>query len=359
MGKESAKSDLRRAGALIYERRGKRGRTWMARIGSGSRRRWRSLGSALLLTRKEAEERAQRLHAGELGAPLSGLATVGDAVDDYIAARSRSQRPLSATEIACYQRDMAPLRHVRLVALCLPILRGVILRRATEQPAAARKQLARVQRVLDHAVRAGALDRNPARELPTSLLPRLRSRSRVATLDELCHVLRALQRGSQDVLSAVALLLLTMARKRELLEMDWDEVPGPVWELPAARTKSRRSVLIPLGATAATILEELRDGRARPFALAKNTLNHALARATSGLTVHDLRRSAATYCAERGVPGDVIEAALNHARAGVAGVYNRAHLLDQRREMQVMLAEAIEELLGARWWQSTRLEGKR
>jgi integrase len=43
--------------------------------------------------------------------------------------------------------------------------------------------------------------------------------------------------------------------------------------------------------------------------------------------LHDLRRTAATGMAEIGVSPHIVEAVLNHvsgARAGVAGVYNRA-----------------------------------
>ena len=73
------------------------------------------------------------------------------------------------------------------------------------------------------------------------------------------------------------------------------------------------------------------------FSKAKTALDRAMlaqARAEAGDSVtvlpwrlHDLRRTAATGMAELGVLPHVVEAALNHvsgARAGVAGVYNKA-----------------------------------
>ena len=50
--------------------------------------------------------------------------------------------------------------------------------------------------------------------------------------------------------------------------------------------------------------------------------------------IHDLRRTAATGMGELGVPPHVIEAAVNHisgSKGGIAGVYNRAQHLPERR----------------------------
>jgi integrase len=51
-------------------------------------------------------------------------------------------------------------------------------------------------------------------------------------------------------------------------------------------------------------------------------------------TLHDLRRTAATQMAELGVQPHIIEAVLNHIsghKGGVAGVYNRATYLPEKR----------------------------
>jgi integrase len=50
--------------------------------------------------------------------------------------------------------------------------------------------------------------------------------------------------------------------------------------------------------------------------------------------LHDLRRTAATGMADIGIAPHIIEAVLNHvsgARAGVAGIYNRAQYADEKR----------------------------
>lgn len=51
--------------------------------------------------------------------------------------------------------------------------------------------------------------------------------------------------------------------------------------------------------------------------------------------LHDLRRTAATGMASIGVLPHVVEAVLNHisgAKAGVAGIYNRATYAREKRE---------------------------
>jgi hypothetical protein len=49
-------------------------------------------------------------------------------------------------------------------------------------------------------------------------------------------------------------------------------------------------------------------------------------------TLHDLRRTAVTVMNEKlGIAPHVVEAVVNQAKAGVAGVYNRALYLDDRR----------------------------
>jgi integrase len=56
-------------------------------------------------------------------------------------------------------------------------------------------------------------------------------------------------------------------------------------------------------------------------------------------TPHDIRRTVATGMAEAGVLPHIVEACLNHisgARAGVAGVYNRAaYDADKRRALDL------------------------
>ena len=64
--------------------------------------------------------------------------------------------------------------------------------------------------------------------------------------------------------------------------------------------------------------------------------------------LHDLRRTAVTGMAKLKVSTDVIELVVNHvsgSRGGIAGVYNKSELLDERREALERWAAHVERLV--------------
>ena len=67
--------------------------------------------------------------------------------------------------------------------------------------------------------------------------------------------------------------------------------------------------------------------------------------------LHDLRRSTATRMAELGTLPHVVEAVLNHlsgSRAGVAGIYNRATYLPEKRQALDLWAAHVEALVAGK-----------
>jgi integrase len=182
----------------------------------------------------------------------------------------------------------------------------------------------------------GYVDGNPATF--TNVNPEI-ARDRVLSLDELAQIWRALPAG--DYGSIVKLLTLTGARAREVGGLRWGEIDleRGLIVIPGTRTKNRRQHVIPLSATARSILaaQPRRDGRDIVFGkgqsqrgfngwgLCKARLDHAVN--IEAFVVHDIRRSVATGMADIGILPHVIEAVLNHqsgAKAGVAGIYNRS-----------------------------------
>jgi integrase len=155
-------------------------------------------------------------------------------------------------------------------------------------------------------------------------------------------------------------LLLTGQRRSEVAGMRWDEVRGlgtaePLWDLPGHRTKNGQPHLIPLAPAVKDILLERRRTSALVFTTTNSTAVSGFSKAKSLLdaritellrnsdhpslipwTLHDLRRTMVTVMNERlGIQPHVVEAVVNHtsgiAKRGVAGVYNRALYLDDRR----------------------------
>jgi integrase len=228
-------------------------------------------------------------------------------------------------------------------------------------PTSANDLIRFTRRIFAFGVRRRMVPSNPASDFS----PRLdgggteRSRTRALSLDELAQLFEKVREtpsfGADNAL-ALKLLLALCVRKGELLGARWEEFDldgitplGPVWHLPASRTKTGASLDIPLVCTAVDWLRELkaldpcseylfpkrrRDRRERVPHVGRDTLNAALQRVEHGLrpfTLHDLRRTARTQLAALGVRREVAERCLGHAIRGVEGTYDRHDYFKERR----------------------------
>jgi integrase len=159
------------------------------------------------------------------------------------------------------------------------------------------------------------------------------------------------------------LLLLTGQRRSEVGGMRWNELSKlggeePLWEIPGSRTKNKRAHLVPLAPLPLSIIAELPQQhesdliftttgstpmsgfgkvKERVDAWIANKRQEAGKKPMPEWDLHDLRRTMVTMMNERlRVAPHVVEACVNHisggAKAGVAGVYNKAVYLDERRE---------------------------
>jgi integrase len=87
--------------------------------------------------------------------------------------------------------------------------------------------------------------------------------------------------------------------------------------------------------------------RSRTRSISSNTLNAALRRlglSKEEMTTHGFRKSASTLLHEMGYSPDEIETQLAHKRPGVAGIYNKSHLLKQRTKMMQKWADYLDKL---------------
>jgi integrase len=176
-----------------------------------------------------------------------------------------------------------------------------------------------------------------------------KARDRVLTDAEIVKFWSATSAGRREFAVLLKLLLLTGCRLNEVAGMTRTELSddGATWNIPGARTKNGRPHVVPLAPLARDLLAGLAGEGALVFTSTgstlisgwskiKNRLDEAMleaARKESDDTLippwrlHDLRRTCATGMAELGIAPHIIEAVLNHvsgARAGVAGIYNRA-----------------------------------
>lgn len=153
-----------------------------------------------------------------------------------------------------------------------------------------------------------------------------------------------------DIQSALAtrLLALTWARTGELRMMEWAEIEGSIWRIPAGKMKRRNEHLVPLSTQALDVLAKLK-ARKRPQdryvfpaehtshrPMSENTVLALLARMgyRHQMTGHGFRSWGSTWANERGYPADAVERQLAHTPADkTRAAYMRAQFLEQRAAM--------------------------
>jgi integrase len=222
-------------------------------------------------------------------------------------------------------------------------------------PAARNRVRASLSAYFTWAAKEGYVDANP---VAFTNKAEEKARERVLSDEELRTIWLAA--GDDQFGAIVKLLMLTGARRTEIGGLMFGEVSPtlPLITLPPARTKNGREHLIPLSEPALAILKELprrtmADGTLREhifgtiigcgyqnWSRGKVDLDARIVEANRGKalapwTLHDFRRSVSTALHDRfGVPPHVVEVLLGHAgghKAGVAGTYNKALYLEERR----------------------------
>lgn len=177
-------------------------------------------------------------------------------------------------------------------------------------------------------------------------------------LPELINAIRGYEHAP-DVRIGLQLLMLTAVRPGELRKGRWCEIDraAALWVIPAERMKKRREHAVPLSRQALALLDELAyyTGRSQLMFPGGNDItkprsnmvfNMALRRLgyNRRQTGHGFRHIASTTLRESGFHRDYVEAQLSHAEGGVAGVYNKATYLRQRREMMQWYADYLDDV---------------
>jgi integrase len=220
-------------------------------------------------------------------------------------------------------------------------------------PAMADSVLAALRRVMNwHEGRAddfiSPIRRGMRRASPTR-------RQRILSDDELRAIWRAAEGHPSAFGRLVQFLLLTATRRNEAARMGQSELSADDWTIPATRYKTGLDLVIPLSATATTVLVKLprigstyiftTDGE-RPiggFSNAKRAFD-ALCGVT-GWRLHDLRRTARSLMSRAGVSADHAERCLGHVLPGVRGTYDRHEYFYEKRRAFEILASLIERIV--------------
>lgn len=222
-----------------------------------------------------------------------------------------------------------------------------------------------VSRIYSWAIDEEYVENNPAYKVRKAATgPSIRDR--VLTAEELKLFWAGLGKAemSEPLRLIFRLALLTGQRRSEVAGMRKSEInkDEKLWVLPGdrmengrtihGRTKNRRDHMVPLTGAAMDVVSKaitlsgdsefvfpspVRDGRvghingeAVSMAMRRN---REKAFGVPDMRTHDLRRTLRTFLGEQGVPDEVADRVLNHARPGVGNQhYNHAKMLPQVRE---------------------------
>jgi integrase len=129
----------------------------------------------------------------------------------------------------------------------------------------------------------------------------------------------------------VRFILMTGCRRSEAARMEWPELDGANWTLPAARNKTGVDLLRPLSKQAMAALPAKgagkfvfsTDGGHTPVGNFTVWMREITQQSgTSGWTIHDLRRTARSLMSRASVATDHAERSLGHVLGGIRGVYD-------------------------------------
>jgi integrase len=309
------------------------------------------LGSAAVIDPAKAREKARET----LGAVANGgnpaldrkaarqAATVGSLVDAYLQDAALRLKPNTLDQSERNLRKYAASLHSDALAIIdragLFKLRNKLAKEAGEVQA--NRVLATLSAMWTWGLRAGVV----TGENPAAFVPRFSetARERVLSEDEIRTLWRATASG-KTFDRIVRLILLTGCRRQEVGSMEWCEIDGELWTVPASRMKGGLAHEVPLPLLALAQLPPKVSGGALfgsfdGWTAAKRRLDEAMAALRSEAPalpwgLHDLRRTFSTMMNERGLAEPhIIEACLAHTgvKSGVAGVYNRAAYREAKR----------------------------
>jgi integrase len=175
------------------------------------------------------------------------------------------------------------------------------------------------------------------------------ARSRILTDDEL----RSIWRVEYPVFGPLLrFILLTATRRTEAGHLQWAEINGREWIIPAARYKTNIDHLIPLSQMALSQLPE-RNGEWVFSANGRQAIgNYSLHKqeidkisGVNGWVIHDLRRTARSLMSRAGVPTDHAERCLGHVIGGIRGVYDRHEYHREKALAFEALAAQIDRII--------------
>ena len=294
--------------------------------------------------REQAKSLKRRIDVGE--DPMADrhaeriAPTIESLAERYLAEHATRKRARSAAEDVSLLRQLIlpKLGKLRVAAVRRPEIEAFHREITKATPTRANRALSLLTTMFNLAIGWEIRTDNPCKGISKN---QEEKRERYLTGAELERVMGALaSHPHQSSANVIRLLLLTGARRGEVLGATWDQfdLQTGVWVKPAATTKQNKLHRVPLSAPARQLLSEMhaksdgpalfpgRRGNDRQTDLKRFWASICKTAGVHGVRVHDLRHSYASYLASAGLSLPVIGALLGHSSPMTTQRY--AHLLD-------------------------------
>jgi integrase len=324
--------------------------------GTGRQRRY-TIGGADRWTATDARQRAKELKAEiDQGAdPLGDLKAERDAptISDLIERFQEEHLPRKRETTAADYRLMLKTyvvphfgEHRKVADITFADV-DTLHRRITKagHPYRSNRVVSLLSKMFALSIKWGMRTDNPCRGIERNTE---HGRERYLSADELARLTKALAESpDKDVADAIRLLLLSGARKNEVLTMKWEhlDLTAGTWKKPASTSKTKKASEVELSAPARQLLAERLskrgDGETYVFPGRNSQDNrtdfwHAWRRllkvaGISGLRIHDLRHSFASELVSAGYSLPMIGSLLGHRNPATTARYSHLYR-DARRE---------------------------
>jgi integrase len=281
-----------------------------------------------------------------------GAATVADLCSRFLADYVPRKRPATARDYRQQVNvDILPaLGRVKVAALSHADVDAFHRKISARAPTHANRVLACLSKMFSLAIRWGWRADNPCKGIERNSENK---RQRYLSGAELARLTAALvELRDQGAANVVRMLLLTGARRGELLAAKWSDfdLDAGVWTKPGSTTKQKTSHRVPLSQAACRLLTEMQRAAESEWLFPARFTPHRLdiddawgvLRKTADIhdvRLHDLRHTYASVLASSGLSLPIIGALLGHTTAQTTMRY--AHLLDDPLRAATERASAI------------------
>ena len=344
--------------------------------GTGQQRRY-TIGDAADWSTGAARQEARRLRrlVDEGGDPLGDIAderaapTVNELIDRFLTEHVEPR--LRPATVKAYRQLLTKharpaLGRLKVTAVDYAHVDRLHRQISADAPYVANRLTQVLSKMFALSIRWRMREDNPVKGVSRNYESK---RRRYLSGDELPRLIEALAAyPDRQASNIIRMLLLTGARLGEVLTMRWADIaeveergakaPRLVWTKPASTTKQKADHVVPLGAPAAALLNEIRGPLGIfVFPSSLNDTGHivdisrawrAICRAAgiTGLRVHDLRHSFASQLVSSGASLPLIGALLGHSNPKTTSRY--AHMFDDPMRKAVDTVGAVITAAGKR-----------